>query len=500
MANIPPRVKATTGIKGFDEILAGGFPSNRLYLVEGAPGTGKTTLALQFLLEGLRLGENPLYVTLSETSEELNEVAASHGWSLDGIKLFELQALEDRLHPEQEYTVFHPEEVELSETTNKIYEEVGWLQPQRVVFDSLSEMRLLARDALRFRRQILGLKQFFAGRKCTVLLLDDQTAQANDLQLQSICHGVILLQKLVSDFGAPRRKISVTKLRGVRFRDGMHDMNIETGGLVMYPRLIAANSRTQYPPSLLLSGLQSLDDLLGGGLSRGTSALFIGPVGCGKSSLAALFAYHAAEQGERSAFYLFEESVNTFMQRAAGMHMDFQKHIDSGLVQLNQVDPAELSPGEFAAAVCQSVDTGDAKIVVIDSLNGYMTSMPSEQLLILQMHELLTYLGQKQVVTLMTVPQHGMVGQMQTPVDLSYLADTVILLRFFEYAGALKQAISVVKKRSGAHERTIREMTLTDRGPQVSEVLRDFRGVMSGIPNYTGSVENLKRTEDSEKQ
>jgi circadian clock protein KaiC len=490
------KTRAASGIPGLDDILAGGFPVGRLFLIEGAPGTGKTTLALQFLLEGVERGETVLYVTLSETEDELRDVAESHGWTLDGVELYELEALEDRLHPEEEYTVFHPEDVELSETTRRIYGEVERVNPQRVVFDSLSEMRLLARDALRFRRQILALKQFFAGRKCTVLLLDDLTAPAPDSQLQSICHGVVTMEKTVSDFGAPRRRISVAKLRGVSFRDGQHDMAIRTGGIVTYPRLIAAASREAFAPSNLDTGLPELDELLGGGLNRGTSALLLGPAGTGKSSLATQFAYSAAERGEHSAIYIFEEGMNTFLQRSAGMGMDVRKHIDSGLITVQQVDPAELSPGEFSAQVCRSVEQDKAQIVVIDSLNGYMNSMPSDQLLLLQMHELLMFLGQKQVVTLMTLAQHGMLGRVESPVDLSYLADTVILLRFFEHGGELRQAISVVKKRGGPHERTIREMKLTSNGPVVSEVLRDFRGVLTGVPTYTGTAAPLMRDKD----
>ena len=489
------RHKAGSGIPGLDQILAGGFPRNRVFLVEGSPGTGKTTLALQFLLEGVRQGEKGLYVTLSETMGELEDVAGSHGWSLDGIELYELEALEQRLHPEEEYTVFHPEEVELSDTTKKIYQAVERLNPRRVVFDSLSEMRLLARDALRFRRQILALKQFFAGRDCTVVLLDDQTSQGKDLQLQSICHGVVLLEKLISDFGAPRRRLSVTKLRGVCFRDGLHDMVITTGGLVTYPRLVAASSRTTFAPSSLKSGVPELDSLLGGGLSRGASTLFLGPAGSGKSSLATMFACHAAETGAHSAFFLFEESINTFLERSSGLGMDIGTHIENGLITLQQVDPGELSPGEFAAQVCRCVQDNQAKIVVIDSLNGYLNSMPNDRLLLLQMHELLTFLGQKQIVTMMTLAQHGMLGQMHSPVDLSYLADVVVLLRFFEFGGELRQAISVVKKRNGTHERTIREMKLTSRGPVLSEVLREFKGVLTGVPSFDGAVKPLIQSE-----
>jgi circadian clock protein KaiC len=488
MAN---KSKITSGVPGLDEILAGGFPSNRLFLVEGAPGTGKTTLALQFLLEGVRLGEKVLYVTLSETEDELQEVASSHGWTLDGIDLYELEPLEDRLRPDEEYTVFRPEDVELGETMRRIYGKVELLNPQRAVFDSLSEMRLLARDPLRFRRQILALKQFFSGRQCTVLLLDDLTGPALDLQPQSICHGMLAIEKTMSDFGSSRRRVSIAKLRGVRFRDGFHDMAITTGGLVLYPRLVAAATRESFAPSSISSGVPELDKLLGGGLNRGSSTLFLGPAGSGKSSLAAMVAYTAAAQGVHSAIYIFEEGMNIFLHRNAGMGIDLQRYIESGLISLQQVDPAELSPGEFSVLVCKSVEEEKAGIVLIDSLNGYMNSMLSHQLLMLHMHELLMYLSQKQVVTLMTVAQHGMLGKVESPVELSYLADAVILLRFFEHDGELRQALSVMKNRGSAHERTIREMKLTAHGPVVSGVLREFRGVLSGAPIYTGSAAPL---------
>ncbi len=473
----------STGVAGLDDVMRGGFPRNRLFLIEGAPGTGKTTIGIQFLLDGVRKGEKTLYVTLSETAEELRDVAASHGWSLDGIELYELEALGDRLHPEEQYTVFHPEEVELTETTARIYKVVESLRPSRVVFDSLSEMRLLAHDALRFRRQVLALKQFFVGKNCTVVLLDDRTSAGSDLQLQSICHGVLLLQKIPADFGKPRRKISVSKMRGVDFRDGDHDIAILEGGIVVYPRLVAAEHRVAGPLSEVSSGLEQLDALLGGGLDRGTSTLILGPAGTGKSTLAALFACTAAQRGEHSAFYLFEESLNTFLKRCTGMGMPLDRFIEEGLVTVQQIDPAELSPGEFAALVRKSVDQDEARIVVIDSLNGYLNAMPSDQLLLLQMHELLTYLGQRQVLTIMCVAQQGLMGQMQSPVDLSYLADSVILLRFFELGGTIHQAVSVLKKRSGSHERTIRQLRLTPSGPTVSDVLKDLHGIFTGVPH-----------------
>ena len=475
--------KAGTGIPGLDSVLRGGLPSNRLFLVEGDPGTGKTTLGLQFLLEGRRIGETTLYVTLSETMDELRDVADSHGWSLDGIHLYELEAIEDRLHPDEQYTVFHPEEVELTETAKKISEEVERLKPSRVVFDSLSEVRLLARDALRFRRQVLAIKQFFVNRNCTVLLLDDRTAQSSDLQLQSICHGVLHLHKIPADFGAPRRKLSVTKMRGVQFRDGDHDLNILSGGIVVYPRLVAAEHRQENTKDEISTGQAKFDLLLGGGLSRDTSTLILGPAGSGKSSITALFACASARRGERSAFFLFEERLNTFLQRSAGMGLPVDRYMQEGLISLQQIDPAELAPGEFANRVQESVEKDGARMVVIDSLNGYLNAMPSDHFVLLQMHELLTYLGQKSVLTLVCVAQHGLLGTMRSPLDLSYLADAVILLRSFEFEGQIKQSISVIKKRSGAHERTIREFRLTSLGPVIGEVLDELSGIMSGLPN-----------------
>lgn len=477
----PPRL--ATGSAGLDSILEGGFPANRLYLVEGDPGTGKTTLALQFLLEGARRGEPVLYVTLSETKEELTAVADSHGWSLEGISLHELVPPEESLKAEAQYTIFHPSEVELGETTRAVIEEVERIQPRRVVFDSLSEMRLLARDPLRYRRQILALKQFFAGRKSTVLLLDDRTSADADLQVQSIAHGVLMLEQLERDYGAERRRLRVSKLRGSQFRGGFHDFTIRTGGVEVFPRLVAADRRVDFKPEAVVSGVTALDALLGGGLDRGTSTLVLGPAGCGKSSLAAHFAASTAKRGERAAAFIFDEGVNTYLSRAAGLGTDLREEVEAGRLTVQQVDPAELSPGEFAHAVCTAVEHDGARLVIIDSLNGYMQAMPDERFLSSQMHELLTYLNQQGVVTLLLMAQHGFMGAMSSPVDVSYLADTVLLLRYFEAAGAIRRAISVVKKRTGRHEDTIREMRLSAaRGVEVGEPLTAFRGVLTGVP------------------
>jgi circadian clock protein KaiC len=474
---------AATGVAGLDDILNGGLTPNRLYLLEGMPGSGKTTLAFQFLLEGVRRGEPVLYVTLSETAEEIRTVAASHGWTLDGISVRELVPSEQSLEPGEQYTVFHPSEVELSDTTKKIVDDVDKLKPTRIVFDSLSELRLLAGNPLRYRRQILALKQFFAGRRCTVILLDDLTAAEHDLQVQSIAHGALLLEHTMPAFGPPRRRLSVTKYRGSDFRGGYHDYAIRRGGLEVYPRLVAAEHRRESSRERLASGLAGLDQLIGGGLERGTSTLVQGAAGTGKSTLSALFCARAAERGEHSALFIFDESVNTLFSRLDGLGIPLRKHADAGLVGVQQIDPAELSPGEFSHAIRRAVEEDGAQIVVIDSLNGYLNAMPDEKFLIIQMHELLTYLGQHGVATMLVTAQHGLMGSTMTaPVDASYLADSVVLLRYFEADGEVRQAISVVKMRGGEHERTIREFSMRGGRINIGEPLRDYRGVFTGVP------------------
>jgi circadian clock protein KaiC len=482
--------RLATGSEGLDLVLHGGFPANRLYLVEGDPGTGKTTMALQFLLEGARRGEPVLYVTLSETKEELTAVARSHGWSLEGVSLHELVPPEESLKTETQYTIFHPSEVELGETTRAVIDEVERIQPRRVVFDSLSEMRLLARDPLRYRRQILALKQFFAGRRTTVLLLDDRTSADADLQVQSIAHGVVMLEQMALDYGAERRRLRVSKLRGSRYRGGFHDFTIKTGGVEVYPRLVASVHRQEFMPESVTSGVAELDALLGGGLDRGTATLIMGPAGSGKSSVSAHFAAAAAVRGEVAAAFIFDEGVNTYLKRSAGLGADLQTHVGAGRLQVQQVDPAELSPGEFAHKVCEAVERGGARVVIIDSLNGYLQAMPDERFLTAQMHELLTYLNQQGVVTILVMAQHGFMGSgMNSPVDVSYLADTVVMLRYFEAGGAIRRAISVVKKRTGPHEDTIRELRLSaSRGVEVGEPLTAFRGVLTGVPIFVGGA------------
>jgi circadian clock protein KaiC len=478
---------ASSGMAELDDILAGGFTRRRLYLVEGVPGSGKTTLALQFLLAGANAGESVLYVTLSETAEELQAVAESHGWPLDGIHVRELTPPEEALEPDQQDTMFHPSEVELASTTKYILDDVDRLKPTRVVFDSLSELRLLAGNALRYRRQILALKQFFATRDCTVLLLDDMTAKDHDLQVQSIAHGVILLEQLTPEYGAERRRLRVLKYRGIQFRGGYHDYVIRRGGLKVFPRLVASEHRQYTTRAKLPSGIPELDSLLGGGIEEGTSTLIVGAAGTGKSTIAAQFAAAAATRKQHSAFFVFDESPGTLLTRCAALGVDFSGAVSAGLTSVQQVDPGELTPGELIHAIRIAVDDFGAKIVVIDSLNGYLNAMPGERHLAIQLHELLTYLGQRCVATILIGAHQGLIGmQMQTPVDTTYLADAVILMRYFEDRGEVRQAISVMKKRGSRHERTLREFRMDQGRISVGAELREFRGVLTGVPTYEG--------------
>jgi len=478
----PQSALAATGIPGLDDILSGGFTRDRLYLIEGVPGSGKTTVALQFLLEGVRAGEKVLYVTLSESEEELRQVAHSHGWSLDQVPVRELVASEASLEIDENYTMFHPSEIELGETTKTILSDVERLEPARMVFDSLSELRLLAGNPLRYRRQILALKQFFRGRGCTVLLLDDLTAANHDLQVQSIAHGVIRLEQLYPEYGSERRRMTVLKYRGMRFRGGFHDYVIRHGGLQAFPRLVASEHRPTPSMEKLPCGVPEFDHLLGGGLECGTSTLIVGAAGTGKSSLSAQFVSAAADRGQRAAMFIFDESPHTLLTRSDALGMNLSRHVREGSVKIQQVDPAELSPGELGHQIRWAVDRDHASIIVVDSLNGYLNAMPAERYLVIQLHELLTYLGQRGVATILIGAHAGLIGaQMHSPVDASYLADAVILMRYFESAGEVRQAISVVKKRGGAHERTIREFRL-GRGIEIGPPLREFRGVFTGVP------------------
>jgi len=478
-------LSSATGITGLDDILCGGLTPYRLYLIEGVPGSGKTTLALRYLLEGAKAGEPVLYVTLSETEEELRAMADSHGWDLTGVTIRELVPPEESLQAAEQYTMFHPAEVELSETTRTILTDVERLKPARLVFDSLSELRLLAGDPLRYRRQLLALKQFFRGRRCTVLLLDDLTSSGRDLQVQSIAHGVLVLEQLTPEYGTDRRRVRVLKHRGRRFRGGFHDYIIQSGGLTVFPRLVASEHRRRLTEEKFTSGIEPLDKLLGGGVERGTSTLIVGSAGTGKSSISAQFVHAAAQRGQRSSMFLFDESVNTLLTRMEGLGVDLRKDLESGLVRIRQVDPAELTPGEFAHSIRQDVEEWGAACVVIDSLNGYLNAMPGERYLTIHLHELLMYLGEHGVATLLIGAHQGMIGtSMHTPVDASYLADAVVLLRYFEARGAVHQAISVIKKRGGNHERTIREFRLEAGGIFVGEPLTEFRGILTGVPFY----------------
>jgi circadian clock protein KaiC len=486
----PALAPCETGIEGLDHILAGGLPRNRFYLILGDPGVGKTTLSIQFLLEGKRIGERVLYVTLSETRDELLEVARSHGWSVDGIDIIELSAIEQQLAEESESTLFHPSEVELNETTQVLLKEVERVQPQRVVLDSLSELRLLAGSALRYRRQLLALKQYFSGRKSTVLLLDDGTDVSRDLEAKSIAHGVLSMQNLAPGYGAERRRLRVLKLRGVNFRGGYHDYLIRRGGIDVFPRLVAAEDRQPSRKGQLASGLAGMDSLMGGGLDAGTSNLLIGPAGTGKSVLATVFALGAARRGERVEIFSFDETKALFIARSALFGPDLATFIENGTINVTQIDPAEITPGELAHRVRNRVREG-VGFVIIDSINGYLAAMPEEGHLTLHLHELCSFCAAHSATTLMLAEQKGLVGQMQMPVDLTYLADTVILLRHFESQGEIRQAISVVKKRSGAHERYIREICVDRNGVRIGEPLSDFHGVLSGTPLFHGDPSKM---------
>ena len=479
--------RTSTGVAGLDDILEGGLPSGQMYLLEGDPGTGKTTVAMQFLLAAIARGEKALYVTLSEPRQELIASADSHGWDLNQVPIVEFVPDEASLGADQQYTVFHPTEIELASTVVRLTEEIERHQPSCLVVDSLSELRLLAADNMKYRRQLLALKQFFAGRQTTALLLDDRTADGHDLQLQSIAHGVIRLQKLPRSFGVTRRQIEIVKLRGSTFREGYHDYSVLRGGVCVYPRLVASEHGVSFDGEFLASGIQPLDDLFKGGIPRGSSTLIIGPTGAGKSSIAMQYASAAARRGERAIVYAFDEVLRTAKARAEGLGMKIQAELDRGTLSMTQIDPAELSPGEFVWQIRNDVNDRDTRVVVIDSLNGFLNSMPGEQDLILHLHELLSYLNQKGVVTILVMAQQGLVGTMSTPVDVSYLADTVVLLRYFEALGHIRQSIAVLKKRIGDHERTLRELTFRPGAIQVGEPLQEFQGVLTGTPEYIGS-------------
>lgn len=475
--------KAALGVGGLDDILAGGLNRNRVYLLEGSPGAGKTTIALQFLLEGAQAGERSLYITLSETKEELCESANSHGWTLDEhITVYELVPPESLLDAEQQQSLLYSSDLELGETTKAIFEQIEAVRPVRVVLDSLSEIRLLAGSSLRYRRQILALKHYFARHSATVLMLDDLTADAQDKTVHSVAHGVIRLEELAPDYGAERRRLRVIKYRGQRYRGGYHDFSIKRGGVTVYPRLVALEHKTGFARAQMTSGITELDALLGGGVEQGSSTLILGPAGTGKSLLAIQFALASVARGERAALFVFDEEIGLLFDRTRAMGHDLQALQEEGKLFIEQVDAAELSPGEFAHRVRVCVDEHAIKTVVIDSLNGYQAAMPEENALILHVHELLQYLNRQGASTYLTVAQHGLVGDMRSPVDVTYLADTVVLLRYFEALGTVRRAISVIKKRTSAHEETIREYRITKDGLTVGAPLKNFQGVLRGVP------------------
>ena len=482
--------RASIGVAGLDDVLAGGLRPRRVYLVEGSPGTGKTTIATQFLLEGARHGERGLYITLSETEAELRESAASHGWELgENIDIFELVPPENLLDEDQQQSLLYSSDLELGETTRRVFEMVEKVKPQRVVLDSLSEIRLLAQSSLRYRRQILALKHYFSSHEATVMLLDDLTTDTLDKTVHSVAHGVIRLEELAPEYGPERRRLRVIKYRGQKFRGGYHDFIIKTGGVQAFPRLISAEHRATFKREVVQSRSPELDALLGGGISRGSSTLVLGPAGTGKSLLTISFAIAAVERGEKAALFIFDEEIGLLTERALGLGIDLDRMRAGGDLVLEQIDAAEVSPGEFAHRVRCCVEETGARTVVIDSLNGYQAAMPEEKQLVLHMHELLQFLNRGGVNTFLTVAQHGLVGDMRAPVDVTYLADTVILLRYFEAAGRVRRAISVIKKRTSAHEDTIREYRIGgDKGIWLGEPLSNFQGVLRGVPELIGDA------------
>lgn len=478
---------ASTGIPGLDELLGGGFPRHKLFLIEGEPGVGKTTLGVQFAMQGAAEGERVLYVLMSETESETFEIAKSHGWSLDGIEMV-FQGHGEFLHHAAAQTMLHPAEVELPEATRPIVERIESFKPERLVLDSLSEFRLLAHDERYFRRQLLALKEYLAHRGCTTLMLDARGKSSPDVHVHSIASGLVEMEQLAPKFGPTRRSLQIRKVRGMRYVSGYHDYVINTGGICVFPRLVAAEHRGSYQTGFVSSGNDALDQLVGGGLDKGTSTVLLGPAGVGKSNISLQYVTAAAARGEKSAIYAFDERVQTILLRAEGIGIHLAQHMETDTVKIVQIDPAELTPGEFSQMVRQDARQG-RKIIVVDSLSGYFQSMPEEHFLLLHLHELLSYLNQQGVVTILVVAQHGIVGtQMQPPIDVSYMADTVLLLRYFEHAGEIRKAISVFKRRSGPHEHAVRELRINADGLVIGEPLRDFQGILTGVPNFIGTT------------
>jgi circadian clock protein KaiC len=491
MNTVAPGTDASTGIAGLDDILGGGLARDRVYLLEGSPGTGKTTAALSFLQAGAVLGEPTLYITLSETELELRDTSRAHGWDLRGIDVFELVPPESLLDEHQQQSLLYSSDLELGETTRMIFEAVERLNPSRVVIDSLSEIRLLAQSSLRYRRQVLALKHYFAKHSATVLLLDDLTTESLDKTVHSVAHGVIRLEELAPEYGAERRRVRVIKYRGRKPRGGYHDFSIRTGGLQVYPRLVSAEHRREFQREPLPSGVEGMDAILGGGVERGSSCLILGPAGTGKSLLSLYFALSAIHRGEKAAMFVFDEELGLLFARTKHFGIDLEALARSGDLLIQQVDAAELSPGEFTATVRECVQANGIRTVIIDSLNGYQAAMPEENFLILHIHELLQFLNRQGATTFLTVAQHGLVGDMKAPVDVTYLADTVLLLRYFEAVGEVRRALSVIKKRTGDHEKSIREYEIGPSGLVVGPSLKDFHGVLRGVPNFVGNGSGL---------
>ena len=479
--------KARTGVPGLDDVLAGGLTAGHVFLLEGNPGTGKTTIALRFLLEGAAAGEQCLYITLSETEQELRNGAASHGWIIDEkIEVFELAPAESLLDADQQQSLLYPSDLELGEATTSLFKEFERVKPSRVVLDSLSEIRLLAQSSLRYRRHILALKHYFARHGATVLLLDDRTTEQSDKTAHSVVHGVILLEELATNYGAERRRLRISKYRGQAFRGGYHDFTIKAGGVAVFPRLVASEHRLRFARKQIKSDIGGLDTLLGGGIEQGSSTLILGPAGTGKSTFALQFVTAACQRGEKAAVFVFDEELGLLFDRAKVMGFDLEQLRESGLLHIEQLDAAEMSPGEFVQRVRSRVDQAQAKTIVIDSLNGYQAAMPEENSLLLHIHELIQYLNRQGANTFLTVAQHGLVGEIKAPVDVTYLADTVILLRYFEAWGKVRRAVSIIKKRTGRHEETIREFRITERGLSLGDPLAEFQGILRGITTFVG--------------
>lgn len=488
--------RATTGVTGLDQVLLGGWPAGRMFLVQGNPGTGKTTLGIEFLLAA-SADERCLYISLSETEGEIRAVCAAHGWSLEGIDLFDLDQAEQALGLGDAQTMFHPSDVEFRATTQAIVAAVERVRPSRLVFDSLSELALLARDPLGFRRELLMFKRLTMDMGCTTILMSDQTGPETDRQLHSLAHGVLELEDQTPEYGPSRRRLRVRKLRGSDYGDGYHDFIIETGGIEVYPRLVAADHDDRAVETPLATGVVELDKILGGGLARGASTLLMGPAGTGKSNLLAQFASATTGGGEPAALFLFDEELDSFLLRAECLGMPLRQHVTSGLLELHQIDARQLSPGQFTQLVYKAVSERGARLIGIDSLNGYLHAMPEERYLTAQMHELLSYLAKSGVITCMVLTQSGLIADMKSPADITYVADSVLLTRFFEASGEVRRALSMLKKRSGRHETTIREITFVD-GLQLGPPLRDFQGVLSGVPEFVGDSATLLESSPSD--